>query len=541
MPRAEEMFYPLAMSSPIGVFISQEKRFRFVNPGFERATGYSKDELLHLDPMSLVLPEDREHVRVSAVKMLKGASSQPYQYRIRHKSGVVRWILETVVSMEYEGRRAVCGYFMDTSERRQAEETLRQTEERLKFIAEKANDLIYRYRRTPRPGMEYVSPSALPITGFTPEEYYANPGILRDMVHPEDQARIEAFWASPAPSTQPIAIRFQHKAGQWRWLEINRTPVLDAAGNLQAIEGIARDVTERKQAEEALSRQAEVLRNVRDGVIVATLAGEVTFWNSGATAIFGYSSQDAMGMAMVNLYPDQAPQNFQATLKDIAAGTDLSAEWRGWRKDRSTVWVNLKISVMRDEPGRPIGILAIVNDVSDKMAAREREREQNALMEAVLSSTPSALVVLNDRLEVVLANKSFLHDFPAARGMALGRPIADLLPMPPLLDAAKRVLDAGESAIGLELVHDGAGGQRTFEVNILPMSADMRAGQKINARVLISMIDATESRAAQERLYHAGRLASVGEMAAGVAHELNTPLTSVLGYAELLESVDLTD
>src|SRR5262249_4079161 len=145
---------------------------------------------------------------------------------VRHKTGATRWILETVVSIEHEGSRAVCGYFMDTSERKQAEESLRQTEERHKFIAEKANDLIYRYRRTPSPGMEYVSPSALPITGYTSAEFYAKPSILRDMVHPDDQARIEAFWASPAPSTKPIAIRFQHKSGDWRWLEINRTPIL---------------------------------------------------------------------------------------------------------------------------------------------------------------------------------------------------------------------------------------------------------------------------------------------------------------------------
>ncbi len=127
----EELLRIFRASSPIGLFIVQDGKFKFVNDIFHRVFAVdSPDELLGTSPMSLVLPEDREMLRENAIKMLKGESSSPYKYRIVTRNGEVRWMLEGVVSVQYQGRRATLGHAMDITEREQAQEKLEELYER---------------------------------------------------------------------------------------------------------------------------------------------------------------------------------------------------------------------------------------------------------------------------------------------------------------------------------------------------------------------------------------------------------------------------
>ena len=114
-------------SSPVGLFIVQDGKFKFVNDIFQNAfTVDSPDELLDTDPSRLVLPEDREMLRENAIKMLKGERSSPYKYRIVTRSGEIRWMLEGVASIQYQGKRAVLGHSMDITERERAQEKLEE-------------------------------------------------------------------------------------------------------------------------------------------------------------------------------------------------------------------------------------------------------------------------------------------------------------------------------------------------------------------------------------------------------------------------------
>jgi two-component system NtrC family sensor kinase len=130
----ETLFETLANKSPVGVYIVQDGKFCYVNPSFQRFTGYSKDELLGWDSLELVFPDDREVVRENAVKMLKGELDSPYQFRVIHKTGSIRWVMESVSSIQYGERRATLGSYMDITERKQTEEALRESEERYKAL-----------------------------------------------------------------------------------------------------------------------------------------------------------------------------------------------------------------------------------------------------------------------------------------------------------------------------------------------------------------------------------------------------------------------
>jgi len=123
-------FTDLFIGAPIGIYIVQDGKFRFVNPEFQEAAGYKEDELLGEESSMIILPEDRDMVRENAVKMLKRKRSSPYLYRVVDNHGDIKWIIESVTSIQFEGRRAVLGYFMDNTEGERAKEALRLSEDK---------------------------------------------------------------------------------------------------------------------------------------------------------------------------------------------------------------------------------------------------------------------------------------------------------------------------------------------------------------------------------------------------------------------------
>jgi PAS domain S-box-containing protein len=136
--QAEELMHILAENSPVGIYIVQNNRFVFVNPQFQKYTGYSQEELLEMDPMALVHPDDVDKVRTYAIDMLKGNTDNPYEFRVINKKGETRWSMETTTSIMYRGERAALGNFMDVTERKKIEEALRDSEEFTSSLLENA-------------------------------------------------------------------------------------------------------------------------------------------------------------------------------------------------------------------------------------------------------------------------------------------------------------------------------------------------------------------------------------------------------------------
>lgn len=122
----EKLFKTLFFRAPIGSYILQDGKARIINPELMKTTGYSEDELLTLPALGLVHPEDREKVRNEAIAMLTGERQHPYEFRVVTKEGRIRWILETVTSIRYQGRPATLASFMDITYRKESEEMIRQ-------------------------------------------------------------------------------------------------------------------------------------------------------------------------------------------------------------------------------------------------------------------------------------------------------------------------------------------------------------------------------------------------------------------------------
>ena len=137
---------------------------------------------------------------------------------------------------------------------RSRQAALGESEARYRRLAENAQDIIYRYDFVPQRRIAYVNPAVSGIVGYTPDEFYADPELFFKIIHPNDQAALLATVTQDATVAEPISLRWVRKDGTSVWIEHRNVLLHDPAGNVIAVEGIARDITDRNQMEERLRR-----------------------------------------------------------------------------------------------------------------------------------------------------------------------------------------------------------------------------------------------------------------------------------------------
>ena len=242
--RGEEVFKTLAISSPIGIYVVQDGVFRFISPQFQKLVGYSEDELLGTNSLEPVHPEDREMVRENAIRMLKGENFSPYEYRYISKNGQTKWVLETVASIQYRGKRATLGNFLDITERKQMEEELNLKAQ----LLDATTDLIH-------------------VTDVNRNILYVNEASCRSLGYSRDELmghHISEFAVGLELPKIPMPEKGEAFVEERRTLEVthirkDKTAVpmeVNASvinwGGKKVNLAVVRDITERKEAENAL-------------------------------------------------------------------------------------------------------------------------------------------------------------------------------------------------------------------------------------------------------------------------------------------------
>jgi signal transduction histidine kinase len=188
--------------------------------------------------------------------------------------------------------------------------------------------------------------------------------------------------------------------------------------------------------------------------------------------------------------------------------------------------------VVRNEKGEPAALIGIARDITERMKAEAELRAQKELIDRILTSTPNAVVVLNQDMQVILVNQTFTNVFHVKEGEVDGKPLSAIQGIRSLATPVKEVLAGGGTGENVQFHHRMAGVNRTFIADIIPM---------YEHEVLLIARDVTDERERTEKLYLTDRLVSVGEMAAGVAHEINNPLTTVVALSHLLVDSELPD
>jgi PAS domain S-box-containing protein len=254
---AEELYETLAKSSPVGVYIVQDGRFCFVNPRFQEITGYNEAELLNMDPLTIVHPEDRDKVRQHAIDMLKGKVSSPCEFRAIPKNGQTYWGLETTTSIIYRGRRASLGNFIDITELKRAEQALQESEDKFSKVFHTSGSAICITSLEDGKFIE-VNDAFTRFTGYSREESVGHSASeLNLWVKPEELAE----WAKKLEEEGKVynqGFTSRMKSGETR-TALSSAEVINIGGKPCRIVVIT-DITELKQMEHQLEQKMEELQ-----------------------------------------------------------------------------------------------------------------------------------------------------------------------------------------------------------------------------------------------------------------------------------------
>ena len=292
--------------------------------------------------------------------------------------------------------------FIDITERRRAEEKLKESEERFRLLAENAKDIIYRYRLKPAPGFEYVSPSATDLTGYTPEEHYADPELGLKLVHPDDTHILEAFLRSPESADRVLTLRWISKDGRVLWTEQQITLFYDDQGELAAIEGIGRNITERKEAEEALRRSEErfrsLVQNAADIIVILEADGTIRYVSPAIARVLGLQTEDVVGKnaaAFVDPIDRTGAIRIFAEAKK-EPGIRPPVEFRIRREDGAWRHLEINRTNLLEDPAVG-GIVFNLRDVTDRKVAEEQLRRR--AFHDLLGSLQSRYLLLDTERE----------------------------------------------------------------------------------------------------------------------------------------------
>jgi PAS domain S-box-containing protein len=300
---------------------------------------------------------------------------------------------------------AAAGAIALAMEQRQSERALRERELRFRRIAENASDVLYRYQLAGTRSFAFISGVVTKNLGYTPEEHYRDPALWHQHVHSEDLGVLEQLLSDPQRMADtPVVVRFTRRDGRLVWLQHVVTPVLDATGLCVAVEGIARDITERRQFEEALKLSEASFRLLLEGVpepAAIQRDEHIIYANSALVTALGFERpHELMDRKLQEFLVDEPPT--PEGMVSLVTG-----ERRMRRKD-GTIRVAEFASLPLLFDGEP-AVVSIARDVTEQ----RKLQSQLSLADRMASMGTLAAGIaheINNPLAFVISNLGFLLD-----------------------------------------------------------------------------------------------------------------------------------
>ncbi|MBW2707705.1 MAG: PAS domain S-box protein [Deltaproteobacteria bacterium] len=247
-----DFFANIFLNSPIGIYIIQDGKFVFVNPEFQQITGYSEAEITNMNSLRIVHRDDKQLVRENAIRMLKGQLASPYEHRVLTKQDEIRWIIETVISINYEGRKAVLGYFMDNTKCIHTQEALNISED--KFAKAFRSSPEWFVISTLEGFYVDVNDAFLRTTGYTRSEILGRASVeLGIWVDPQKRVDMVKILREKGV-VRNLEVEFRMKSGEIRQMLWSAEMI--NYGNEKCLLAATRDITDQVRAQkERLDRE----------------------------------------------------------------------------------------------------------------------------------------------------------------------------------------------------------------------------------------------------------------------------------------------
>jgi len=513
------------------------------NQRFAEMLGYTLEEVreLHTWDWDKIFPPEQ------LLEMGRNVDEKGLHLETKHtrKDGSVIDVDISISGIMYGGQKLIFCIGRDITERKEMEEALRESEKKLRLISENSRDIICLH--DPDHRYVYISPACKEILGYEPDELVGtNPW---ELVHPEDIEALQKEGQEKALQGMPVlpSYRIRKKSGEYVWFESVSQLLKDGAGNVLGFVTSSRDITERKRAEEALRQSEEkyrtILEEMEDSYFEVDLGGHLTFVNNSVCRDLGYSGEELIGMSYKGFTVEENIESVFRVFNEVyrTGVPNKGFPWETIRKDGVCGFAETSVSTLRNDKGEIIGFRGVGRDITERKRMEEALRQSEENYRALFNSAVIGMVVLDaETMKVVMANQAALNMFGLSsvdEAIALN-PIDLIVSEDRERALESTVKDMFEQDLRRAyefraMTKDGR------EIWISTMGARIMQGGKLAG--LISFTDITEQKRQSERLMMTDRLASLGELAAGTAHELNNPLTSIIGFSQLLMEKETPD
>ncbi|HUI96472.1 MAG TPA: PAS domain S-box protein [Xanthobacteraceae bacterium] len=503
------------------------------NPAAERMFGYTAQEAIGRN-IEMVVPENRRpEERDILARIGRGERIQNFETQRIAKNGAL-----VDVSLSISPVKSPSGEIIgaskiarDISERLRTQAALFKEIEERRQIFETSLDLVAvsdRYGKYLR-----VSPSALDILGYTPEEMIGRNGADFILADDLEGARREMRTARGGHATRAFECRFVHKDG--RIVTLAWSGVWSPRVKRHFF--IGRDVTEQKFAEEKFRLAVDASPS---GIVMIDGDGVIVLVNAETERIFGYARAELIGRPVETLVPARLRAAHAEHIRAFAAKPETRRmgtrrELFGLRKDGGEFPVEIGLNPIRTPRG--LLVLGMIVDISESMKAREALLDSERMARGVIDTALDAFVQIDEAGRIVDWNPQAETVFGWARGEAIGQALGDLIV--PERDRTSfahdmaQFMQSGEQAIlGKRFELDA---QRR-DSKALKIELSVTALRQRGRHVFNGFIrDLTEKIAADEQRRQSQKMETVGQLTGGIAHDFNNILTVITGTIEILE------
>jgi PAS domain S-box-containing protein len=428
--KAQEYIDTTNLTGDIIVRVDKHGRFTFLNDAACQFYGKPREALLGAKHADYVHPEDLPSIlqmirrgapRKELVRGFVNRMITPMGTRVVEWNGYGLFGEEgQYVGLQGTGR--------DITERKRAEEALRESESRYRLLAENATDVIWTMDTNLR--LTYVSPSITRLRGYTVQEAmvqtleemftHASFEVVKKVIVAE--RAIEESETKDLSRSRTVEVEQICKDGSTVWVELKFAILRDAHGQAIGTLGITRDISERKRAEEALRESEERFRTLSDAAFEALAVhdkGKVLDANETYASMFGYDLSEVIGMHALDF---AAPESRDLVWKAIVSGRQEPFEAVGVRKDGST-FVGEVCGKAIPYQGRMVTVTAI-RDISERKRAEDALRESEERFRT-LADAASEAIVIRKKGKIVDANQKFAEMFGYEVSEAIGMDALD--------------------------------------------------------------------------------------------------------------------
>jgi len=521
------------------VLDTQGRIVRF-NPYMEQLVGYTLDEVRGMDWFETFLKlENNDAIKSVFIKTVDNIQTSGTVNSITTKDGRtvhVEWSNKTL--KDKDGRTVgVLAIGQDITERKQAEESLRESEERFSLAMEASRDGIWDWDLTT--GTIYCSPALTAMLGYDSRDVIEDVNQWQELVHPED--RQKAYQANMdcvngLTESFEIEYRMQARAGDWKWiLGRGRTVHREASGRALRMIGTHQDITERKRIEEALreseSKFSTLFSSMTEMVVLHDLVcnGEgkpinyrITNCNAAYTKSTGIPRENAIGRLATELYGSEKPPYLDEYSKVVLSHEPYHFETYYQPMDK-----HFFISVVSPAKNQ---FATVTTDITELKQTQEAIKASRSQLQATLNALPDLLFEVDSegRIFSYHTHRSDLLATPPE--VFMGKRFTDILPSD-AADACQRAIDeAAQKGFSCGETYRLAlpQGERWFELSVAPLLAETTSDQRF---IMISR-DFSERKQAQLALGQKNQ--EMEQFVHIISHDLKNPLVTVKIFAGML-------